>query len=76
MPKSVPVLPSIVRETLSALEMITPPLTGKDAEFLESFLRQRYPLRPKQLAVLATMAKHYLPESGLEAELLGQQRLF
>jgi hypothetical protein len=47
-----------------------------EAGFLDSLLRQTYPLKRKQREVLAQMCERYLPASGLAAELRGQQRLF
>lgn len=65
----------IVHEVLTALDTMEQAVTDWEAGFLESLLRQTYPLKPKQLAVLVRMAEAYC-DPLLTAELLGQQRLF
>jgi hypothetical protein len=65
----------LVQEILTALDTGAHDVTRWEADFLDSLLRQTYPLTPKQRHVLARMAERYL-DPALAAELLGQQRLF
>lgn len=64
-----------VQDVLKALDEGDFDVTAFEAQFLESLLRQTYPLTPKQHAVLVRMAEHYC-DPLLAAELRGQQRLF
>jgi hypothetical protein len=64
-----------VQEVLAALDQMEQEVTVWEATFLESLLHQSYPLTPKQYAVLVKMAEKYVAETGLVAELYGQQRL-
>jgi hypothetical protein len=65
----------LVQRILTALDTHERAVTDWEASFLESLLRQTFPLTGKQRQVLARMAEQYLTPA-LAAELLGQQRLF
>jgi hypothetical protein len=58
---------------LTALDTMARDVTEWEAGFLDSCMRQTYPLTPKQRAVLVRMADQYVPH--LAAELRGQLRL-
>lgn len=64
-----------VQEVLTALDTMNQDVTDWEAKFLESVIKQRYPLTPKQMTVLVKMAEAYC-DPLLAAELRGQQRLF
>jgi hypothetical protein len=64
-----------VQEVLTALDTTERELTDWECDFLESVIRQPYPLTVKQHAVLVKMAEEYC-DPLLAAELRGQQRLF
>lgn len=64
-----------IQEVLTALDTMEQEVTAWESSFLESLLRQTYPLTVKQHAVLVRMAERYC-DPLLAAELRGQQRLF
>lgn len=66
---------ALVQEVLTAIDTMEQSVTDWEASFLESLLRQTYPLTSKQHAVLVRMAEAYC-DPLLAAELRGQQRLF
>jgi hypothetical protein len=66
---------ALITEALHALDTMETEVTNWEAGFLQTLLRQTFPLSPKQQAVLIEMAEQYL-DPLLAAELRGQQRLF
>jgi hypothetical protein len=64
-----------VQEALTALAALAPRLTDWERGFVHSLQHQTYPLRPKQQAVLITLAEDHC-DPLLAAELRGQLRLF
>lgn len=65
----------VVQEVLTALDQIEREVTNWEAKFLDSLMRQTFPLTPKQRTVLVKLAEEYC-DALLAAELRGQQRLF
>lgn len=64
-----------VKEVLTYLDTMEREVTNWEARFLESLLKQSFPLTAKQGAVLVKMAEEYC-DPLLAAELRGQARLF
>jgi hypothetical protein len=64
-----------VQEVLTTLDTMEREVTDWECKFLESLMRQTYPLTSKQQAVLVKMAEEYC-DPLLAAELRGQLRLF
>lgn len=65
----------VVAEVLSALDSMEQDVTEWEAGFLDSVMKQSYPVTAKQRTVLVKMAEQYL-DPCLAAELRGQERLF
>lgn len=64
-----------VLEVLTALDQMDREVSDWESKFLDSLMKQSYPLTAKQRAVLVKMAEEYC-DPLLAAELRGQQRLF